>query len=491
MGGICHNGRTQLKIIDGNLNALRYRDEVLNPIVLPFIRQRGFNHVFQQDKARCHVARICMQYFEQNHIRVLPWPALSPDLSPIEHLWDQLGRRVREGQNPPETLQDLRLGLIREWNNIPQANIMTLIGSMRQFEKKPCTEIPPLLDQYLHQVAKTGKTLFPWHQLKKLFVSKVDLVMTQFKETSPTDLLQTTPNIEPVKYDEMRKRILSLMDEFQGAPFTVQRLCELINEPKRHYKRCDKFLRGIEKNVSVVTTIDPFGRKIVSESQVMVNGLDSNGINEAFPKPSPFSSFPTPTQSAWPSFVDKLFGSNQPKQTQSNIDKEEVTSEGNGEDEHLTEQILPESSNAYETETVGTESKDEDTNNEDVFTKSTNSPDHKESSDSLPSLSESANLEEKSAVIDEVPEVNQEEGKTEQNDVEQLDSSDQAEETEKIADTCDNAEKTETTQCDDDSDSVKSQKNKIFTDEYNDLVLFQLATVRGFLVEHFLKFTDR
>lgn len=134
-------------------------------------------------------------------------------------------------------------------------------------------------------------------------------------------------------------------------------------------------------------------RKIVSESQVMVNGLDSNGINEAFPKPSPFSSFPTPTQSAWPSFVDKLFGSNQPKQTQSNIDKEEVTSEGNGEDEHLTEQILPESSNAYETETVGTESKDEDTNNEDVFTKSTNSPDHKESSDSLPSLSESANLE--------------------------------------------------------------------------------------------------
>lgn len=31
------------------------------------------------------------------------------------------------------------------------------------------------------------------------------------------------------------------------APFTVQRLCELINEPKRHYKRCDKFLRGIEK----------------------------------------------------------------------------------------------------------------------------------------------------------------------------------------------------------------------------------------------------
>ena len=34
---------------------------------------------------------------------------------------------------------------------------------------------------------------------------------------------------------------------FSRAPFTVQRLCELIIEPKRHYKRCDKFLRGVEK----------------------------------------------------------------------------------------------------------------------------------------------------------------------------------------------------------------------------------------------------
>ncbi|CAC5420111.1 PPP4R2 [Mytilus coruscus] len=333
-----------------------------------------------------------------------------------------------------------------------------ILDALNEFEKKPCTEIPPLLEQYLQQVAKTGKTLFPWHQLKKLFVAKVDLVMTQFKETSPTDLLQTTPNIEPVKYDEMRKRILSLMDEFQGAPFTVQRLCELINEPKRHYKRCDKFLRGIEKNVSVVTTIDPFGRKIVSESQAMVNGLDSNGINEAFPKPSPFSSFPTPTQSAWPSFVDKLFGSNQPKQTQSNIDKEEVTSEGSVDDEHLTEQILPESSNAYETETLGTEPRDEDTNNEDVFTKSTNSPVQKESIDSSPSLSESAYLEEKSAVIDEVSEVDQEERKTEERDDEPRESSDQAKETDKLPDTFDKAEKTESSQCDEDSDSDKSQK---------------------------------
>jgi transposase len=73
-----------------------------------------------------------MNFLNDNHLRTLPWPALSPDLSPIEHLWDELGRRVRNGLNPPETLDELRRALIQEWNNIPQSFIKILIGSMRR-----------------------------------------------------------------------------------------------------------------------------------------------------------------------------------------------------------------------------------------------------------------------------------------------------------------------------------------------------------------------
>ena len=52
-------------------------------------------------------------------------------MSTIEHVWDELGRCVHHRQNPPETLQELCDALVPEWNNIPQAFIQQLIGSMR------------------------------------------------------------------------------------------------------------------------------------------------------------------------------------------------------------------------------------------------------------------------------------------------------------------------------------------------------------------------
>jgi hypothetical protein len=74
-----------------------------------------------------------MNFLNDNHIRTLPWPALSPpDLNPIELLWDELGRHVRRRVDPPESIDKLQRALIDEWNNIPQAFVMRLIGSMRR-----------------------------------------------------------------------------------------------------------------------------------------------------------------------------------------------------------------------------------------------------------------------------------------------------------------------------------------------------------------------
>ena len=72
------------------------------------------------------------RHSEPESHRDLPSPALSPDLSPIEHLSDELGRRIRHRQNPPEPLQELCDALVHEWNNTPQALIQRLTGSIRR-----------------------------------------------------------------------------------------------------------------------------------------------------------------------------------------------------------------------------------------------------------------------------------------------------------------------------------------------------------------------
>ena len=54
------------------------------------------------------------------------------DLTPIEHMWDELDRRVRKRRNPPATLAQLRNALIDEWNNIPVRTVNALVNSIQR-----------------------------------------------------------------------------------------------------------------------------------------------------------------------------------------------------------------------------------------------------------------------------------------------------------------------------------------------------------------------
>ena len=98
-GGIAHGIKSQLIIVAGNMTAVRYRDEILRPVAVPLVQQR--NLILQQDNARPHVARVCQDFLANNNIAPLAWLPYSPDLTPIEHMWDELDRRVRKRRNPP------------------------------------------------------------------------------------------------------------------------------------------------------------------------------------------------------------------------------------------------------------------------------------------------------------------------------------------------------------------------------------------------------
>ena len=81
------------------MNAINYRDEVLQPIVVPVFQAHPHLHVFQQDNVRPHTVRVSMQFLAASAISVLPWPAGSPDMAPIEHVCDELGWRHRRKQH--------------------------------------------------------------------------------------------------------------------------------------------------------------------------------------------------------------------------------------------------------------------------------------------------------------------------------------------------------------------------------------------------------
>ncbi len=108
----------------------RYRNEIPRPIVVPFIHDHHL--MLQHDNAQPHVARICKQFLKAENISVLAWPAYSPDMSPIEHVWDALDRRIRQRVPVTANIQQLRTAIEEEWTNIPQATINNLINSMQR-----------------------------------------------------------------------------------------------------------------------------------------------------------------------------------------------------------------------------------------------------------------------------------------------------------------------------------------------------------------------
>lgn len=111
------------------VNADRYVAQVLQPHVVPFF-QRHPNFLFQQDNARPHTARVTQDFLHRNNINLLPHPARSPDLNPIEHFWDALQRRLNDVVPRPRTEAQLRAAIAQVWAQVPPQQTNNLVRSM-------------------------------------------------------------------------------------------------------------------------------------------------------------------------------------------------------------------------------------------------------------------------------------------------------------------------------------------------------------------------
>ncbi|KAI1007653.1 hypothetical protein K3495_g571 [Podosphaera aphanis] len=85
---------------------------------------------FQQDNDPKHAARATTLFFRSRDIKCLDWLAQSPDLNPIEHLWQELKRRLGTYYEPLKGVGELWQRVQREWALIPASTCRNLIESM-------------------------------------------------------------------------------------------------------------------------------------------------------------------------------------------------------------------------------------------------------------------------------------------------------------------------------------------------------------------------
>ncbi|GFV18054.1 transposable element Tcb1 transposase [Trichonephila clavipes] len=121
-GGIGYHSRTPLVRIAGTLNSQHYISEVLEPVVLPNLQNLA-TAIFQQDNARAHVARIVQRFFVNHQIELLPWPARSPDLSPIENMWSMVVQLLTQITPQAATPDHLWQRVEASWSAVPQEHV--------------------------------------------------------------------------------------------------------------------------------------------------------------------------------------------------------------------------------------------------------------------------------------------------------------------------------------------------------------------------------
>ena len=104
MWAIRYNSRSHLLFLQDKVSSARYVAQVVNPVLLPFLRKEG-DLLFQQDNARLHT--VAATQHALRGVQQPPWPARSPDISPIEHSWDMMKRELTLSPEPATTIAEL------------------------------------------------------------------------------------------------------------------------------------------------------------------------------------------------------------------------------------------------------------------------------------------------------------------------------------------------------------------------------------------------
>ena len=123
-----YNGFGNLHFIDGIMDKYVYCNILANNIE-PSIKKLGLKeYVFQQDNDPKHTSNYLKEYFQNKNIKVLDWPSQSPDLNPIEHLWNHIKKELKNYKS--NNIEDLKYNISKIWNSIDVKITQNLVDSV-------------------------------------------------------------------------------------------------------------------------------------------------------------------------------------------------------------------------------------------------------------------------------------------------------------------------------------------------------------------------
>ncbi|KUF88924.1 hypothetical protein AM588_10004006 [Phytophthora nicotianae] len=129
-GRVSCQGKTDLAFLDGRQNSFDYQETLTN-YLLPFGEAfHGGDYIFQHDNASIHASKSTKDFLSGSDVSVLDWPALSPDLNPIENVWGILARAVYHGGQQYLNVNDLKVAILDAWEKLELSRVQNLVDSM-------------------------------------------------------------------------------------------------------------------------------------------------------------------------------------------------------------------------------------------------------------------------------------------------------------------------------------------------------------------------
>ncbi len=133
-GCVSYHAYGPLIAVEGFINGEKYLKQLVDTVKpeMDFSAALGRRLVFQQDNAKPHKTPQVLEYLANWGYEVIDWPPQSPDLSPIENIWNVMKMRMKALQPRPRTKANMRDAMMQIWDELEPELLVKIVGSFRE-----------------------------------------------------------------------------------------------------------------------------------------------------------------------------------------------------------------------------------------------------------------------------------------------------------------------------------------------------------------------